>query len=73
MSIKHLSISELSEQAVRLLDLNGCADYLNLSYWTVRGMIHRGDLPAVRIGRRLLIDRYDLDRFIEAHKTQLDN
>ena len=70
MSIKHLSTSELSEQAVRLLDLNGCASYLNLSYWTIRQMIHRGELPAVRVGRRLLIDLEDIDDFIEANKSQ---
>ena len=59
--------------AVRLLDLHQGADYLSLSYWTLRTLINNGSLPAVRIGRRLLIDRHDLDRFIEAHKMQLDD
>ena len=54
----------------RLFDLNSSARYLGISYWSIRTLINNGSLPAVRIGRRLLIDRRDIDRFIEANKSQ---
>ena len=57
-------------QLYRLLDLHQAAFYLGLSYWTLRGMLHRGDLPFIRASRRILVDRQDLDAWIEANKTQ---
>jgi hypothetical protein len=59
----------------RLLDLNGTATYLGLSPWTVReleaaGSLHRVRIPLPNAGelRKLLFDRADLDRLIEAWK-----
>jgi excisionase family DNA binding protein len=58
------------ESSVRLLDYQSSADYLGLSYWTLRNMTQRGDLPFIRAGRRVLIDRKDLDRWIVNNKTK---
>ncbi len=55
----------------RLLSLQQSADWLGISIWSIRTLIHNGSLPTVRIGRRILIDREDLDRWIEEHKEQL--
>ena len=52
----------------RLFGLHEAAAYLALSHWTVRGMIHRGEMSFVRAGRRILIDRADLDAWIERNK-----
>ena len=66
----------------RLLDLRQAAKYLSLSYWTLRdyvlaGRIRTVQLPALmprdgaRPGqslRRILIDRADLDRFVDELK-----
>jgi len=62
----------------RLLDLKTAATYLGLSYWTVRDLVLAGKLPSVRIPRprssdgrairRTLVDRRDLDEFIEKSK-----
>ena len=52
----------------RLLDFNAAAIYLSLSYWTIRDMTSRGEIPYVRAGRRVLIDREDLDHWIEKNK-----
>jgi excisionase family DNA binding protein len=61
----------------RLLDLNAAADYLGISYWTVRDLIHAGELPTVkprgrdgRTIRRILIDVQDLDTLIERWKER---
>ena len=62
----------------RLLDLKAAATYLGLSYWTVRDLVIAGRLPSVKIPcprsgdgrtiRRILVDRHDLDDFIEQSK-----
>lgn len=61
-----------SSSAVRLLDLKAAGRYLSLSFWSVRGMLDRGDLPFIRAGRRILVDVHDLDAWIEANKFQED-
>lgn len=62
----------------RLLDLKAAGAYLGVSYWTARTLVDAGALPTVklpmcprsdgRVLRRILIDRKDLDRLIEASK-----
>lgn len=62
----------------RLLNLRAAADYLGLSYWTMRDLVNAGMLPVVRFPvprakdgrtiRRVLIDSADLDRLIEQNK-----
>lgn len=66
----------------RLLNLQQMADYLGCSYWTARdwvlaGLIPVVDLPPLRPRegerarknlRRVLVDRADLDAFIDARK-----
>ena len=66
----------------RLLNLQQMADYLGCSYWSARDWVLAGlvpvvDLPPLRPRkgerprttlRRVLVDREDLDRFIESRK-----
>ena len=52
----------------RLLDFRAASRYLSLSYWTIRDMVSRGEIPHVRAGRRVLIDVRDLDRWIDQNK-----
>ncbi len=59
----------------RLMDLRATAAYLAVSEWTVRdldaaGVLHRVRVPLPNGGelRKLLFDRADLDRLIEAWK-----
>lgn len=59
-----------STTGTRLLGLREASQYLGLSYWTLRGMLYRGDLACVKAGRRILIDRQDLDSWIEEHKER---
>src|SRR5262245_52896298 len=62
----------------RLLNLRAAGTYLGVSYWTMRALVFGGLIPSVKIPcprsndgrtiRRLLIDRHDLDEFIEKNK-----
>lgn len=45
------------------------ADRLALSVKTIRRMIERGELPAHRIGRRVLIAEDDLEIFLRRHRA----
>jgi hypothetical protein len=63
----------------RLLDLHTAAAYLGVSEWTVRELEQQGILSRVRIPlpnhgelRKLLFDKTDLDRLIEAWKDGAD-
>jgi len=66
----------------RLLDLHQAAAYLSVSYWSVRDYVLAGLIPAVQMPalrpregdrprntlRRVLVDRADLDAFIDRAK-----
>jgi excisionase family DNA binding protein len=55
----------------RLLSQREAATYLGISYWMLRDLVFRGELPSVRIRRRVLIDRVDVDRYLGQAKKQL--
>jgi len=61
----------------RLLDLESTAAYLSISPWTVRDLEAAGVLPRVCVPlpggrglRKLLFDKADIDRLIEAWKDR---
>jgi excisionase family DNA binding protein len=53
----------------RLLTIKQAATYLSATIWSVRELLWSDSIPHVVIGRRHLIDRGDLDRYID---TQLN-
>jgi len=70
--------------APRLLNMRQAAEYLGCSFWTVRDYILQSLIPVVELPplrpregerprkklRRILVDRADLDAFIEARKRR---
>ena len=74
--------SGFSAVSPRLLNLRQMADYLGCSYWSARDWVLAGLVPVVELPplrpregkrprttlRRVLVDRGDLDAFIEARK-----
>ena len=56
--------------APRLLSQQDAATYLGISYWTLRDLTFRGEVPHVKIGRRILIDRLDLDAYLDRVKIR---
>jgi len=52
----------------RLLTVPQAASYLSASVWAVRSLAWSKEVPCVRIGRRVLFDLRDLDRYIERAK-----
>src|SRR6266508_2326105 len=65
----------VSDLAPRLLDVKAAGRYLGVSPWTIRDLEFAGTLARVRVPlpgsrelRKLLFDRADLDRLIQAWK-----
>ena len=54
----------------RLLSVEEAARYLGVQKSTIYSWAWRRKIPSVKMGRRLLFDREDLDRVIEAGKRR---
>jgi excisionase family DNA binding protein len=52
----------------RLLDVKGAATYLSTTVWCVRSLVWEKKLPSIRLGKKILFDRQDLDKFVESLK-----
>ena len=51
-----------------LKSVNQSTDWLGISHWTIRAYIRQGLLRPVRIGRRVLLEPKELQRFVESAK-----
>jgi excisionase family DNA binding protein len=54
----------------RLFTIPEAGEYLGRSTWSVRELIWAGSLPVVKVGKRIHLDIYDLDKWIEKNKTR---
>jgi excisionase family DNA binding protein len=52
----------------RLFSIRESAGYLGLSKWKVYDMIKNGILPCITVGRKQLVDKKDLDAFVDNNK-----
>ena len=53
----------------RLLGIPQAAIYLGSTVWAIRSLIWENQIPYVKIGKRLLLDRSDLDAFVDGNKV----
>lgn len=74
---------EVATSEKRLVNLNEAAAYLGLSFWTIRDYVLAGLIPMIQLPalrpregekprqalRRVLIDRRDLDAFVDSRKA----
>jgi len=62
------SLGMLTTQPItpRLVTIKQAAAYCSCAVWAIRQAIWSKELRACKIGRRYLIDRSDLDAFIDA-------
>jgi excisionase family DNA binding protein len=63
---KALNVDEATNR--RLLSVEQAANFLSLSEREIYNIISSRELPAVKHGRRTLLDVRDLDDWIKAHK-----
>jgi excisionase family DNA binding protein len=62
------NISHKDRPSKRLYDLKEASLYMGRTVCALREMIWAGKLPVVKDGRRVLLDVYDMDRWIERSK-----
>jgi excisionase family DNA binding protein len=65
MSTTSESVASPAQITPRLLTIPAAAAYASVAIWAIRQAIWSRELRAARIGRRLVIDRADLDAFID--------
>jgi excisionase family DNA binding protein len=65
-----MSVDSVVAVGQRLLSVCDAAKWLGVSQWHVRRLIWRGELPFIRIGRIIRIDKLDLERFVDAEKSK---
>jgi excisionase family DNA binding protein len=49
----------------KLLSIEEAAQYLNVSHWTIRRLIHKGELPASKVGGQWRIDNDALELYLK--------
>jgi len=54
--------------AQRLYDVRQAGIFLGVSPWTVRELVWRGELSAIRVGRLIRLDLRDLESFIARNR-----
>jgi excisionase family DNA binding protein len=52
----------------RLFDLTAAARYLGTTVWRMRTLVWDKKLVHIRLGKKIMLDRADLDAFVEAQK-----
>jgi excisionase family DNA binding protein len=59
---------ELATGDARLLTVKQAATYMASTVWFVRSLAWEKRIPHLRLGKRIVFDRADLDNFINASK-----
>jgi excisionase family DNA binding protein len=52
----------------RLLGITAAAEYMGATAWFVRTLVWNRAIPFCKLGKRLLLDRADLDAFVTSQK-----
>jgi hypothetical protein len=55
--------------AKRLYSIKELACEIGATEWFWRSQIWDGQLPYVQVGRKMLVDHIDVEKFIQKHKT----
>lgn len=53
----------------RLFNIKETAHYLGRTSSAIRHMVWRGEIPYVRLGKRVFFDILDLEQWIASHKV----
>ena len=61
-------VSTLREVEPRLLRIKEAAAYYGATVWFIRSLVWSRAVPHVVFGKRILLDRADLDRYLESQK-----
>lgn len=63
----HPSKGPVEPRQREFLNLQEASALVRLSVWTLRHLIRKGELSCIRVGRRVLLARNELLKFMERH------
>ena len=55
----------------QLVRAKPCSEEYGFKYTSLRDLVHRGELPGVRVGRAWYFDRRDIENWIESRKERI--
>jgi excisionase family DNA binding protein len=67
MPHQKISAVQLTPRGLRVTE---AAAYLGATVFFVRDAVWKNELPAMKLGRRLIIAREDLDKFLDEQKSR---
>lgn len=67
MDFKSIDVPNIESTALELVTAEEAAALMKLAPSTVYRLMRSGEIPAVRIGRSVRIQRGELHRFIDSH------
>jgi excisionase family DNA binding protein len=65
-----MSKATTTSMQARRLSVEQAAPVLGVSVYMVRSLVRQRRLPYYRVGRRIVLDRDDLEQFLQAHRVQ---
>jgi excisionase family DNA binding protein len=65
-----MTIRTATPRAPRLIGAKPCAQEYGFKYTSLRDIVHRREIPAIRIGRAMYLDRNDVEQWIETRKER---
>ena len=63
------AVQQSQQSEPRLLTIPEAAKYLSSTVWAVRSLIWDHKIPYVPLGKKQLIDRTDLDEYVDSIKV----
>ena len=69
MPSKKKVVSALNPGA-RLLPIPAIAEYLGCTSWQARTLVRAGKFPHIILGKRIVVDKVDLDAFVDRRKAE---
>jgi excisionase family DNA binding protein len=55
----------------RLLRIQDAAKYLSATTWQIETLLREGKIPSFILGKRRVVDRLELDRYVERRNAEL--
>jgi len=59
----------MQDDAVRLFPIPRAAEYLSTTTHAVRRLLWNKQMPYLRLGKKILIDKIDLDAWVDGQKA----
>lgn len=66
-----MTTRDTANRQPRLIGAKPCSEEYGLKYTSLRDVVHRGEIPVIRVGRAWYLDRVDVERWIETRKERV--